>query len=235
VKKRNMIFVTSMLLVVLLIAGGTFAWFTDNTPLKANKFKAGTLDITLIDRFCEYDAQKVNPGDCYFKEVYVKNLGTKKAVVRIKKDMFFEGGLSLAPVMSSIDSNWFEKNGYFVYKKVLNPGQSTSGLFTMNKICFSGPLMDNTYQGKKFTVNLMAEGIQATHQAPWENGWGVIVRYDNTVRGLLAVDGEAAELAVLDAAEFTEAEIAALIEAEGAPIGEDTAIEIVDAVEEVVE
>jgi len=96
-------------------------------------------------------------------------------------------------------------------------------------------LMDNTYQGKKFTVNLMAEGIQATHQAPWENGWGVIVRYDNTVRGLLAVDGEAAELAVLDAAEFTEAEIAALIEAEGAPIGEDTAIEIVDAVEEVVE
>lgn len=224
-KRRNVVFITSMLLVVLLIAGGTFAWFTDNTPLKINNFKAGTLDIVLIDRFCPDMAQNVNPGDCYFKEVYVKNLGTKRAVVRIKKDMAFEGGLSLAPVMSSIGSDWFEKNGYFVYKKVLNPGQSTTGLFAWNKICFSGPLMDNTYQGKGFDIKVMAEGIQASNHAPWLNGWGVKVYYP------IVRSGEVAEGLVSEA---TEAEMAAILETEAAPIGEDSAVEIADVIEEVV-
>jgi predicted ribosomally synthesized peptide with SipW-like signal peptide len=223
VKKRNMVFVTSMLLVVLLIAGGTFAWFTDVTPLKINKFKAGTLDITLIDRFCPDLAQNVNPGDCYFKEVYVRNDGSKKAVVRIKKDMAFEGGLSLAPVSASISSDWFEKNGYYVYKKVLNPGQSTTGLFAMNKICFSGPLMDNTYQGKTFDIKVKAEGIQASNNAPWLNGWGVKVYYP-AVRGDEVVEGLVTEA--------TEAEMAAILEAEGAPIGEVGAVEIADVIEE---
>ncbi len=230
-KKRNMMLATALLLVVLLIGGGTFAWFTASTPTKVNRFQAGTLKITLIDRFCEFDAKNVNPGDCYYKEVFVRNEGTKKAVVRIKKDMAFEGGLSLAPVTSSIDSNWFEKDGYYVYKKVLNPGQSTAGLFAFDKICFSGPLMDNTYQGKKFTINVMAEAIQATHQAPWHNGWGVIVNWWGGVEGLLAVEGEA-EGEVVDAAKYTDAEITALIEAESAPIGEENAVEIGDLIEE---
>lgn len=228
VKKRNMMLATALLLVVLLIGGGTFAWFTASTLPKTNKFQAGTLKITLVDRFCEELAKNVNPGDCYYKEIYVKNEGTKRAVVRIKKDMAFDNPvLSLAPISSSIDSNWFEKNGYYIYKWVLDPGESTAGLFKYDKICFSGPLMGNEYQGQRFNIKVKAEAIQATHQAPWENGWGVLVYNDWVYK--TAVEGE--EVGEGEVREGTEADFQALLEAEGTAIGEKEAIDILDDAE----
>ena len=230
-KRRNMMLATALLLVVLLIGGGTFAWFTASTAPKVNKFQAGTLRITLVDRFCESFAQNVNPGDCYYKEVFVRNDGSKRAVVRIKKDMMFgDPMLSLDPVSASIDSNWFEKDGYYIYKWVLDPGERTTGLFSRDKICFSGPLMGNEYQGQLFKVVVKAEGVQATHQAPWHNGWGVGVWFDTIVR--TAVEGEEVAGQIREA---TEAEILALEEVEGAPIGEREAVEIADEVVEIID
>ena len=84
--------ISSLLLAVLMIAGGTMAWFTANSGPVVNKFKAGTLTIDLKECFDAKKAKNVNPGDCFKKGIYVKNTGTKKAYIRIKASAVFTGG-----------------------------------------------------------------------------------------------------------------------------------------------
>ncbi len=187
-KKRNMMLLTSMMLAVLLIAGGTFAWFTAETEEVTNVFTAGTLEIELIESFCP--PTNVNPGDCVTKDVKIKNIGTKYAVVRIEKSDVFEmannaGWLDTDVVTYTLGTNWIEKDGYFIYKKVLGtrdpgflfPGNNkTTSLFKNNKVCFSGPDMGNEYQGAEYSMIIKGEGIQATNDAPEE--WGLTVTWN---------------------------------------------------------
>lgn len=115
-KKKKWIIGLALLLTVLIVTGGTMAWFTTTTDPIDNKFKAGTLKIQLVDVFDEGAAQNVNPGDCFSKDVYVKNIGSKRAMVRIKAEMVFEGGLDLDPVKYELNDSWELKNGYYYYK-----------------------------------------------------------------------------------------------------------------------
>lgn len=177
-KKKSLVLMTSVMLVALLIVGGTMAWFTAETGTASNDFKAGTLKIKLVDCFNFCGAQNVNPGDCYDKDVYVYNYGTKRAFVRIAKDMAFEGGLDLDVVEYTLGSGWVEDDNYFYYTQELGPKfrrgnrwyyPTTTKLFADNQngknICFNGPNMGNQYQGKKFTINVKAEAIQVTNGA----------------------------------------------------------------------
>lgn len=77
-KKKKWIIGLALLLTVLIVTGGTMAWFTTTTESVDNKFKAGTLEIELVDIFDEEAAKNVNPGDCFSKNVYVKNIGSKE-------------------------------------------------------------------------------------------------------------------------------------------------------------
>ena len=70
-KKQKWMIGSAILLAVLIVAGGTMAWFTATTPAVKNEFKAGTLKMNLVDAYCE--ATNVNPGDCYEKNVFVNN------------------------------------------------------------------------------------------------------------------------------------------------------------------
>ena len=173
-KKRNMVLVTSMLLVVLLIAGGTFAWFTAETKAVDNNFKAGTVRLGMQDWFWTCGAQNVNPGDCIYKQVYICNYGTKRSVYRIKLDTVWEGNLTGTGV---VDYNlntphWYDGgDGYAYYKHVVPAGWYTHSLFKNDKVCFSGPNMNNSYMGKKLKMTLKAEAIQATNGAP-QLAWG---------------------------------------------------------------
>lgn len=121
--------VTTMMLAVLLIAGGTLAWFTATAEPVVNEFEMGTLSIELIDEF--EDATNVNPGDCYEKEVYVKNTGSKRAFVRIDMEMAFgHTGLSTEVVTYELGENWVEHDGYIYYTEMLAAeGGLTTNLF----------------------------------------------------------------------------------------------------------
>jgi predicted ribosomally synthesized peptide with SipW-like signal peptide len=179
-KKRNLMLGSAILLVVLLVAGGTFAWFTATTEEVTNSFTAGTLDIELIDEF--EGALNVNPGDCYEKIVYVNNLGTKRAFVRIAKDMVFDNPqLDLGVVTYELGEGWVEHDGYFYYTEELaakdgNTIDRTTDLFAMNEnetqICFLGAEMGNDYQGAKLDINIKAEAIQVTNGAAADE-WGI--------------------------------------------------------------
>ena len=45
-----------------------------------NTFKAGTVDINLIDEFPENGIENVNPGDTHSKVVRVENIGSKEHI-----------------------------------------------------------------------------------------------------------------------------------------------------------
>lgn len=185
-KKKDIMLGSAIVLVVLLVVGGTMAWFTAESAPVENKFKAGTVEIELVDEFDQEGAQNVNPGDCYDKKVYVKNIGTKRALVRIKKDMVFNRdnsdgkALDIGVVNYELGKGWREvvegQDVYFYYEDILDPkidvaGGKTSPLFKDNKVCFDGEGMNNDYQGANFDIKIKAEAIQATNGAPTAEGW----------------------------------------------------------------
>ncbi|OLS02179.1 TasA family protein [Tissierella creatinophila] len=171
-KNKKIMLGSAIMLAVLLVAGGTMAWFTAQSDPVSNNFKAGTLKIELTDIFVAADAQNVNPGDQFNKEVSIKNTGTKRAMVRIKKDFKFDGNQNIGVVNYALGENWILNNdGYYYYTKVLQPNESTTMLFKDKKIKFDGAAMDNSYQGAKLNITIKAEAIQATNNAPTESGW----------------------------------------------------------------
>lgn len=166
-----MMLLTSMMLAVLLIAGGTFAWFTATTEPVTNEFKAGTLIMSVNEEFYECEADNVNPGDCIDKEVYFCNDGTKRMFVRVKLDAAFEDELETMGVVSyNIGAGWIDGgDGYYYYETSVGPDCCTPALIT--EVCFDGPNMNNDYQGKGFTLTVAPEAVQATHDA-YLDVWG---------------------------------------------------------------
>ena len=127
-KKRKWMLGSTLILVLLLVVGGTLAWFTATADPVVNEFTAGTVEIKLIDKFD--GAPNVNPGDCYSKKIYVKNTGTKRAYIRIKADAVFDGGQSTdvlkyginGPGRFNLLDGWTQKGEYFYYNRIVHPG-----------------------------------------------------------------------------------------------------------------
>lgn len=75
----------------------------------------------------------------------------------------------------AIDYNtteWTLKDGWYYYNAALQPDTSTKPLFTT--VTFSGPDMDNTYQGCSVNIDVQAQAVQAannTDSALTANGW----------------------------------------------------------------
>lgn len=170
-KKRNLMLGSAIILAVLLVAGGTLAWFTAEADPVTNEFTAGTLEMELMDYFCE--RINVNPGDSYPKAVYVKNTGSKRMFTRIKLIPEFVDvpNADISLVNYEILNGWvLHTDGYYYYPFKLAPGTPTPPI--IEKVSFDGPGMGNEYQGKMFTLTAESDSIQVTNDAA-ETVWGV--------------------------------------------------------------
>ena len=170
-KKCNIMLGSAILLAVLLVAGGTMAWFTAEADPVVNSFKAGTVKVAINETFNEELTGNVNPGDSYEKVVSVDNIGTKRAYIRVKLTPKFAGELDTDVVTYPILANWvLHTDGWYYYKNIVQPGASTTNL--IEKVIFEGAGMGNEYQGAEFTLTVNAEAIQATNGAI-NDEWGV--------------------------------------------------------------
>ena len=166
-------------LVILLVAGGTMAWFTATAPEATNVFEAGTVAIVLHDKTLSPNEEgtameetdfpvagftNVNPGDKFDKIVYLENIGSKRAFVRIKLTPSFDGGQDVSVVTYPILNGWIlHTDGWYYY-----PFEVAAEAFTphlIEEVIFAGLAMDNGYQGAKFTLKVEAEAIQVTNGA----------------------------------------------------------------------
>lgn len=181
--KRKIVLLTTFALVALLVAGGTMAWFTGTATAK-NKFKAGTVEVKVVEEFDEEKAGNVNPGDCIKKKVKIENIGSKSAYVRVKLNSSWKkDGAAFNPTgknpisfddpgfWSPLCGKWFKwHDGWYYYRyRLTSENPLTTDLIT--KVCFDGKNMNNQYQGAEFALDIEVEAIQATHDAYLKNGW----------------------------------------------------------------
>lgn len=173
-KKR--IFVCAFIAVCLsIVAYSTTAYFTYEDTA-TNVITMGNVKIELQETAIPngggspipfQDAIDVLPGTDVSKIVKVKNVGAQPSWIRIsvEKSIILADGVvgNVDLSLMTYDLNtkyWIEKDGYYYYKGVLNPGETTEPLFT--KVIFA-PNMSNMYQQSKATIEINAQATQAAN------------------------------------------------------------------------
>jgi len=68
------------------------------------------------------------------------------------------------------DDKWVYHEGWFYYKEILTQNKETAPL--IEQVYFDGKTIDNDYQGAKFSLEVVAEAVQASHQA-YKHVWGL--------------------------------------------------------------
>lgn len=182
---RNKISIIILVTMIfsLAVVGATLAYFTDEGEV-TNTFVSGDVAITLYDLLETQETtddfpvdgiSNVTPGDSYGKQVYVSSQGSIDTYVRVQLTPEWSSEnqqLILDPniVQLNLDlENWVLIEGWYYYKDVLQEGDETTLL--LNGLTFS-PQMDNNYANASYTLEVNAEGIQATNNAI-NNEWGI--------------------------------------------------------------
>lgn len=169
--KKKIVIISTMLLVVFIIAGGSMAWFLSKPSEAVNQFEMGTVKVKVVEEgFTDISEAVVTTYD---KNVQVKSLGSKKTYVRVKLvPEWSEPSLPVSNVVLNLSTNgnWTAKqaDGYYYFKYYLTENQITSLLLDSVTFTELGP----EYQGETFTLKVVAEGVQITHEA-WKDVWGL--------------------------------------------------------------
>lgn len=84
--KKNKITLLAVVLLVLLLIGGIFAYFTDITSTTTNVFTLGNVDITLTEPNWDYaqDGKTIMPGETVDKDPTITNAGNDDAFVFVQ-------------------------------------------------------------------------------------------------------------------------------------------------------
>ena len=116
------------------------------------------------------------PGDIVSKQVSVENVCGHPFYLRVKlvssstnEDLSAEECLKM-----DIDTkNWTYVDGFYYYNRILQPGETTSVLFTEVEIV--GSKVDQTYIGSTLNLTVKAFAVQSEHnpaEYPWKaSGW----------------------------------------------------------------
>lgn len=166
-RKLGMAFATTAL-GALLVAGGSFALFTDTATNAENTFTAGTVSLEAGSSVIspEQFISNLAPGDSGTIEVTVENTGSLDAWVRVNEEnSVLEGELFDGDHPLEIH---FDEVGYVL----LGSGESTS--ITVN---YSFPLeAGNEYQGASGIFALSFDAVQARNNtnddSTGPNSWG---------------------------------------------------------------
>ena len=136
-----------------------------------------------VDMDLVKEGKYLNPGDKYVKEVKVKNIGTKKAYIRVQLTPEWIAPESGWPIDSKTNeafkpdnqlvnypilSDWElieqpKEELWYYYTKIVEPNESTTEL--IKEVIFPGREMTNEYQDAGFTLKVKAEAIQASNDA----------------------------------------------------------------------
>jgi len=189
-KKRNLIL--AITLCGLLLAGGSLAYMAAAMAPLTNPFTFGTTEIDIDEDFDGWDLKEV----CL---VNVAGEGRVPGVVRallipVLKDA--DSGRTIGGDMGPLsdptggtelvlgdltfeldpdwETNWFYKDGYFYYRTVLQPGETTAPLLHRVRLTDDTPAMREKYADITITVEVFADILQAAGGAA-SQAWGITV------------------------------------------------------------
>lgn len=177
--KRFLIYISVLVMMISLIAGGTLSYYTTSVEA-VNVITTGNVSLVLhetTDNGAEFPEAGVvvMPGDTVSKIVTAENTGSTALYLRIEliKDVN-DDALSAENCLSmNINTtDWTYRDGYYYYNTALEPGDVTSALFT--EVYVDGRAVNNDFLGKKLTLDVMAYAVQSRYNGDsvWEaTGW----------------------------------------------------------------
>lgn len=167
--KKKWIGVSMIILIAIMTSGGSMAWFNSRTDA-INEFKLGTVEVKVVEQgFTDISNAQAT---IYNKNVQVQSLGSKRTYVRVRLvPEWSNPSLSVSNVEMNLagNSDWLlHIDGYYYFKYYLTTGQITSLL--LESVTFTE--LGEEYEGERFTLKVVAEGVQITHEA-WKDVWGL--------------------------------------------------------------
>lgn len=170
--KRKLVLTSAVVLILALLAAGTFAYFTKDARA-TNVITTGTIDITLNDEIqggektdTGWTLSGVMPGQAVEKKVSITNNGSAEAWLRVKlavrvtvdgEEMPLTFGDGQSVLQFETGDGWLAQDGYYYYRNATKSGDTTKQLFSSLQL---NPLLPNAYQGCTVTVDVLAQAVQ---------------------------------------------------------------------------
>ena len=173
--KKKILFIAAIVICLSLITGGTYAYFTTSDTAR-NVITSGGIEVKVVEQqlvngtLQPYPSQPipVMPATTVSKIVSVQST-EQAAWVRMnytltvydtdgKKMEIPADELAKVIVIESDTTNWTLKDGWWYCNTAVKGGEMTKPLF--EKVAFSGPNMDNKYQGCTVVIDVIAQAVQ---------------------------------------------------------------------------
>lgn len=170
--KRKIALLAVLIVCLSVISYGTAAYFTTE-DIATNVITTGNIHIALLESTIGPDGERVPfenkvdvlPGCQVSKIVEVMNTGVAPAFIRIRVEKAIElahgveGEVDLSLVSYDLNTkDWTEKDGYYYYHYIVQPGELTSPLFT--SVSFDESV-GNEYQKCTVRIFIHAQATQS--------------------------------------------------------------------------
>ena len=167
--KRKIFFVSICVCLAAILAAGTLAFFADYDTAY-NVITTGMIDIALHETTIDDQGKEIPfpqecisdiaPGMKVAKKVWVENLGTENAYVRIKVEKkltpnTLDAKYILLDGLNTTD--WTAEGDYYYYNTPVKPEEVTTLLFDSVRFDEFTP---NEYRNSKVEVIVKAEAVQ---------------------------------------------------------------------------
>lgn len=178
--KSRLLLIAIATIVLTVLTQPTLAYYTA-TGIATNVVTSGDIRLMIHERTADgsdFPAEGVYviPGDIVSKQVSVENVCHHPFFLRVKL-ISSATSEALTPdecLKMDIDTqNWTYMDGYYYYKGILRPGETTPALFTQVEIV--GSKVDQTHIGSTLRLTVNAYAVQCENnpaQHPWDAfGW----------------------------------------------------------------
>ena len=174
--KKKILYIAAIVLCLSIMTGGTLAFYT-KTDTARNIITTDGVSVELVQQQLKNgalapssnDPIPVMPTSVVSKIVSVKNL-EQDVWTRLRYDItvYDATGKQMDIPTEELEQvilfdtdleNWTKsEDGWWYYNVALAAGETTAPLFTT--VSFSGPNMDNKYQGSKAVIHVTAQAVQ---------------------------------------------------------------------------
>lgn len=173
--KKRILAIAVVIICMSILASVTIAYYTDSATAR-NVITSGGIDIEVLEQqlvdgeLVDYPDEPIpvmptgevskivsvqsNQQTAWIRANYTITVyDAENKVMQISADE-----LDKVIVIEPDGEKWTEKNGWWYYNTAVETGKMTDPLF--EKVAFSGPHMDNRYQGAKVVIDVAAEAVQ---------------------------------------------------------------------------
>ena len=166
-KIKIKIFVIALVTVLMTFISASTLAYNSTVGKATNVVTSGNIQFIIHEttdqgkKFPE-EGVYIVPGDVVSKKVTVENDCEHPFYLRVKmvygiesKDLSQEDLMKL----NVNEEDWIFHNGWYYYKDIVNPNETTSHVFSHVEIV--GAKVDNSYIGKTLTLTVKAQAVQS--------------------------------------------------------------------------